>query len=475
MKKTIIFKYAICVISVLVTLMGISCKKFLQVQPRDYMFEEEAFSTVKGVESTLNGIYQSIADSTLYGNILTMTATERMAQYYSNNKGTYWSIDYHDYTNPGVKVVINNIWNGSYKLILGVNNFCTRLEDPSFNVITGDQRNFMLGEAYAIRAFLHFDLLRMYGPVLSTNPQGASIPYIRKVVRVPQPVLPAGDVINEVVKDINLALDLLKNDPVRTKGQDWSNNSVDYFSNRQRRMNYFAIKTLLARVQLYAGKKSDAWQTVQSVLLEQEPFFSWPTELDYAKDPMLSKESFFGIENRRMYDIYRQQFSALLNNDVILAPKPVRLDEIYSPTSSDLRLKYWFKIGTEGNKSYKTFIKFNSATVTDNSLKYYQPLLRKSELYLIAAETAPDVDSRFRYLNTLRINKGLTPLNTSADLIKNIQDEYLREFIGEGQVFFMFKRFNLPTIPSFLGGGVLVYMSDTKYVVPLPEDESYYR
>lgn len=485
MKKTKIFKYTICVVSVLVTLLGVSCKKFLQVQPRDYMFEEEAFSSVNGVESALNGIYQSLADSTLYGNMLTMTATERMAQYYSSNKWIYGEIDYLDYTDPNVKAILNNIWNGSYKLILGTNNFCARLEDSSFKVLSNEQRNIMLGEAYAIRAFLHFDLLRLYGPVFAKDPQKMSIPYIRKVAREAQPVLPAADVIKEVLSDIASALNLLQNDPIRTKGPEWSNippigQSIDFFSNRQRRMNYFAIKALLARVQLYAGMKQEAYQTVQSVLTEQEPLFPWAAEQDYAKDPLLTGESYFGIENRNIYNFYRQQFSPLLTDDIILTPKPARLDEIYSPASTDLRLKYWFKVGTEGNKSYKVFVKFSNATVTDNTRSYYQPLLRKSELYLIAAETAPDLESGFKYLNVLRINKGLSQLNyqpnsTMAEFIINIQNEYVREFIGEGQAFFMFKRLNLPTIPFSFGGGNLFNMDDSRYVIPLPEDETYYR
>lgn len=487
MRKINFYKSAvsICIIAVLWTILGTSCKKFLQVQPRDYIFEEEAFSSVKGTESALNGIYQLLADSLLYGNMLTLNATEQMAQYYAPAKSSLNSFAYYTYIDASVKTTLNAIWSQVYYQILGVNNFCTKLEDPSFNVITGEQRNIMLGEAYAIRAFLHFDLLRLFGPVYVKNPQNPSIPYYRKVAREAAPILPASTVISELVHDLDSALLLLKNDPIRTKGPDWSNvpevgQSIDYLSNRQRRMNYFAVKTLLARVLLYAGKKSEAWSTIQPVIAEQEPFFPWSSEADYAKDPLLSKESFFGIENRNLYNNYRQLFSQLLTDDIIFAPTPGRLNALYAPTSSDLRLKYWFNPGVDGNKSYKVFVKFNNATVTDNTRLYYQPLIRKSELYLIAAETTPDLAQGYDFLNRLRTNKGLTPLsyqaNSSyAELLARIQDEYQREFIGEGQTFFMFKRLNISVLPTFVDGTLTRYMTAGMYVPPLPENETYYR
>lgn len=481
-RKTSIFIY---LIAGLLMMQSVSCKKFLQVQPRDYMFEEEAFSTPKGVESVMNGIYQSLSDSISYGNTLTLNVTENMAQYYFTFQGPYQNIfrDYI-YSTTQAKLALNGIWAQSYRTILGINNFCEKLESPSFNVVPAAQKNIMLGEAYAIRAFLHLDLLRLFGPVYQKNPGNPAMPYVRKVAREAQPILPANLVMTEILKDLDASLAFLENDPVRTKGPDWSTTSVDgqavdYLSNRQRRMNYFAVKALTARALLYAGKKTETWNTVQSVLMAQEAFFLWANELDYNKDPLLSKETLFGIENRKLYDYDRQLFSALLSEDFITTPKPARLDDMYNAASKDLRLKYWFKVGLEGDKTYKVVIKFSNSTITNSAIRYFQPLIRKSELYLMAAETAPVLQQGYNYLNTLRVNKGLPPVeyqanSTSAELLSNIIDEYQREFIGEGQVFFMFKRLNRTEIPSYTGVGTIT-MEDRHYVPPVPDDETWYR
>lgn len=456
-------------------LQNVSCKKFLEVQPRDYMFEEEAFSTQKGVESVLNGIYVSLADSLSYGNMLTLDVTERMAQYYT----TY--INNTDQVASTEIPLFASIWKQSYQTILGVNNFCNKLQAPDFKVLSIEERNILLGEGYGLRAFLHFDMLRLFGPVYLKAPSALSIPYARTASADILPLLPANTVITEILKDLDSALVLLDKDPVRTKGPDKVNSTgagelVGYLTNRHRRMNYFAVKALAARVMLYAGKKTEAWEATSSLLSQLDVFFPWQTEQEIAKDPILSKESLFGIENKKLYDYYRAMFSPLLSDAVINTPKAPRLDGIYDPNLTDLRLKYWFKVGVEGDKNYKVFIKHSNATITDQSLSYYQALIRKSELYLIAAETAPDLQQGFFYINILRANRGLAPQlgSTTTELMNAIRDEYQREFIGEGQTFYMFKRLNLSEIPDRTGWWMIM-MTDMQYVPALPQEETYYR
>ncbi|WP_140938061.1 RagB/SusD family nutrient uptake outer membrane protein [Sphingobacterium lumbrici] len=477
-----LFKFALAAVLLLQT---VACDKFLEVQPRDYMFEKEAFSTEKGVEATLNALYQSLAEAQLYGDQMTLNMIEQFGQYYyAQGFGAQAYLKDFNYTQASVKSLVTNVWKGAYRSLLGVNNFCDKLSEPGFDVLNREKQDILLGEAHAIRAFLHFDQLRLFGPVYQKDPDALSIPYIRSATAVAQPLLPANEVIVEIMKDLTTAMTLLDKDPVRTTGanrigQSESGAGVDYMSNRHRRFNYFAVKALAARVLLYAGMKAEAWEAVSSVMEAHEGFFPWLTELEFARDPLLSKESFFGIENKRMYEIYRDRFSPLVKDEDIFAVLPARLNMLYDPASTDLRLKYWFKAGTEGNKSYQVLVKQSEGVINDEGVRYYQPLIRKSELYLIAAETSPVLEQGYGYLNKLRLAKGLAPIAYNAQssataLLNVVRDEYQREFIGEGQVFFLFKRLNMPTIPAVTGVGS-VSMNDAKYIVPLPEDEAFYR
>ena len=101
------------------------------------------------------------------------------------------------------------------------------------------------------------------------------------------------------------------------------------------------------------------------------------------------------------------------------------------------------------------------------------PVLPWSEMYYIAAEASLNTDSRqaVRYLNTVRNNRYLDfdPLdeNLPVTQIQNeIYKEYRKELVGEGQLFYYYKRLNFASIP-----GSAVSGSDDIYVLPMPENE----
>src|SRR3712207_9251034 len=97
------------------------------------------------------------------------------------------------------------------------------------------------GEALAIRAFCHFDLLRAWGPWNYRNNAKAAatetIPYRTVADNSKQPRLAAKEVLNRIEKDLLAARDLLAYEKdVKLKGSD-----------RRYRFNYHAITALLAR------------------------------------------------------------------------------------------------------------------------------------------------------------------------------------------------------------------------------------
>ena len=64
-------------------------------------------------------------------------------------------------------------------------------------------------------------------------------------------------------------------------------------------------------------------------------------------------------------------------------------------------------------------------------------------------------------------------LSSSDELNLVIENEYLKEFLGEGQSFFYFKRKQMTSIPSPSRPGVdRVLMQKGYYKFPLPESET---
>ncbi len=98
------------------------------------------------------------------------------------------------------------------------------------------------------------------------------------------------------------------------------------------------------------------------------------------------------------------------------------------------------------------------------------PGIRLSECYLIAMEHASDLTT----LNTLYIeymrarDVNTTGFSDISDFQNEntILSEYRLEFIGEGQMFFQYKRLKVKNITGFSGD-----MNDDRYILPIPKSE----
>ena len=79
-------------------------------------------------------------------------------------------------------------------------------------------------------------------------------------------------------------------------------------------------------------------------------------------------------------------------------------------------------------------------------------------MYLIAAESALNdqasggIAEAVSIMNEFRSNRGVDQLagQTAETLNSEIKKQYYTEFIGEGQIFFFYKRINSPNIPNVL-------------------------
>ena len=83
------------------------------------------------------------------------------------------------------------------------------------------------------------------------------------------------------------------------------------------------------------------------------------------------------------------------------------------------------------------------------------PMIRLSEMYLIAAESGFNAhkDVAIGLLEELRKNE--------------ITKEYQREFIGEGQLFYWYKRLGLPVDQ----GSTTITLEPSQFCLPLPATE----
>ncbi|MCH4551337.1 RagB/SusD family nutrient uptake outer membrane protein [Aestuariibaculum lutulentum] len=456
-----------------------ACSDYLDVTPEDKLLESQLYSTEAGINNQLNGVYHKLTSEPLYGGRLTMSTMEVLGQRYTfpRTDSYYTPFRTYNYSNGSVRGAFEGIWTNAYNAILNLNDLITNID--KYNVLNEETSQLYKGEAYGLRAMIHFDLLRIFGPVYSLNPDNIAIPYYTEAKAENGELLSATEVINLVLADLDMAEEFLANDAII--GSTPPSSNYDY-NVRQLRFNYYAVKALQARVNLYAGNTEEAYTAAKFVIDETAATFPWtaPAAIISAggdPDRVFSKEVIFGPQNVELYRRHDALFSDKLRATSVLYYSEARLTQLFEDNENDYRYNSTWIRPTSGEITFKTFYKFADVAESRMNFRYMQPLIRKSEMYYILAETETDETKALEYLNTVRYNRGLIDVEAGVDIQAEIQKEYMREFYGEGQIFFYYKRLNIEKITNANSNSSrsFVTMTPESYVVPLPESELKYQ
>lgn len=483
-------KISVKIVAILCTVFSFccSCESWLQVRMKDKILEGELFKDIEGYMTALNGIYVELNGSEIYGRNLSMGTLDIMAQYYDviNPKDhTYKTYGDYDYTQSSYKSMQSSVWAKMYTLLANVNLLlenCNKSNNPLPALFSG----VITGEAYALRGMLHFDLLRLWGPGYSEATKSqACIPYMESSDRKIQPLLSAEVVINKVISDLTRAGELLAgSDPVIEEGPKNGSEATDvnnYLNYRQYRLNYYAVKALLARAYMWKGDLVNAGRCASDVIAVTDGDGAWfpfvkredvLKDKDKNPDRIFSTEVLFGLYNNSRGQIYTSLFSEAISasSRLTLAGSfgEGRVRTIYTD-ENDVRFALWNKATTDSTEVVY-FSKYQENKDPKN--QYMIPLIRTSEMFLIKAECSTSVQDAQGWINKVRFARGCLDVTlTSANREKITEEEFMREMIGEGQLFFFYKRKNLTTIPDGSKVNATRDMVEGNYIWPLPENE----
>ena len=435
--------------------MNAGCESWLDVQPVDSVSEEQLFETESGFMQALNGVYVEMNNASLYGEELLFKTTEILAQRYqfssAGSQAGYYELSRFNYTADNAEEVAENIWKEAYALILNVNKIIANADEKK----------------------------ELFGPVYATNKDDHSICYNTQYALSASDLLPATEVVEMVLRDLAEAEKRLANDPVITEGtlaSDAGTDAENYWRYRNMRLNYYAVKALQARVYLYAGENEKACEAARVVTAVQEtyfPFTDYTSVVGNAKTPdrVFSSELLFALQNSQRENIFTGYFSPELMDDQIFKTPNDYLNKIYDALSvRDMRYAPLWQDAV--NHDFRCFYKYADV---ENTALYNDliPLIRVSEMYYILAEASTDATEALNSINTVLEARGLDRLTSNDQIADKLLSEYQKEFWGEGQLFFYYKRLNMPSIPSALGADV--EMDAVKYQMPLPQVETDYR
>lgn len=472
MKK---LKLIICTVISLVSLC--SCGDWLNVEPKTNIDETDLFKNEQGFKEALTGIYIKMCSTNLYGRELTYGFMDILAQRYENAQNQ--SANYNDasvwYTYPSTKTqtYTDNFWSEIYNIIANLNNLLSNIESKGSVITTEGYRDIIKGEALGLRSFLYFDLLRMFGPVYKDNSSSPSIPYRTEFNRDVAKLLPANEVVENIISDLLEAEKLLDADPMNitfpTSGAE-----TGFLDNRFNRMNKYAVKAELARAYMYKGDKTNAALKAQEVIDatktdSSERQFTLIT--DNTQDKLGSTELIFAL------NMDSETFPNQVEEDLVVTSwsyytvSSSRLNAIFDITvdgTNDMRYKEGcgFSVSTDGAVT----LKYSQDNLPSPALENTMPLIRLPEMYYILAECAASLDDAAEELSVVRTARGVEEVELSSEDDRKVQleKEYRKEFYAEGQLWYFYKRLGYET---FLNCPV-EKMTESNYRFPVPDDET---
>ncbi|SJZ48147.1 RagB/SusD family nutrient uptake outer membrane protein [Porphyromonas cangingivalis] len=456
-----------------------SCTKWLEVEPKSNVKEERIFKHEQGFKETLTAAYIKMSASNLYGKELTYGFIDMLAQRYvmSEDRPLFFlnRPDFYSFVSGTTQKdnYTNRFWHESYNIIANINNLIKNINTKGQVITTPGLKDIILGEALGLRAFLHFDLLRMFGPIYKDNPQSPSIPYRLTFDRQTRQLLPATEVLDLILADLVKAETLLKNDKMEINYALEGIPENPFLTRRSKRMNKYAVKALMARVYLYKGDIANAKEKAQEVINAKRndgsKIFTFVT--NNAKDHLLSNELIFALS---MDD---KVFPTTVLNEFLpskfshtTAGDRDRLHEIFDVEVdgiNDIRMR---EIGgftiSAGYCVTQKYMQDNYSLALNNTM----PLIRLAEMYYILAEASDDLKESARHLSKVRKARALETLETfdsPETKLLNIEKEYRKEFYAEGQLWFFYKRHGYKTFQFC----PIQDMKEHNYRFTIPDDE----
>ncbi len=442
MKKSILYNLLFSV----AVLLGLSaCDDFLDITPTGKVIP----STGEDFRQLITGVYAEVPRD----RGLTTFRTDEVTL----DKGSTESVDLDSYldiwtwndTDPSETTATFG-WREYYHVIYIANYIIAH--QGEITAIKADERNQLVGEAYMLRAYMHFLLVNLYAaPYTHCNPEltkGVPIKLDTDINSVLTRSTVAA-VYQQVLGDIAQAKNYLN-------VEEWPEGNTYRF-------NVLSAEALLARTYLYMGRWADAYSSAQKVLAAHG-------ELE---DMTVSKV----LPNNY------QSVEAILSLELNMPTMYLKAGRV----NPDLLQLY-----KAGDQRKSKFYKAQTASIW-NCLKggteEWRCTFRTAEFYLIAAEAAledgdPATDPRAPLLTLMKKRflaaaypareKAVNAMTDEA-LREEIQNERARELAYEGHRWFDLRRTTQPALVKKFWNDALgandefrLEAGDSRYTLRLP-------
>ena len=395
MKSKIIFT------TIIAAALATGCDKFLDVHPKGEKIN--MFETAEEYEDALYGVYSELTGSNLYGQHL-IILPEVMSQNFTTSDYKYAELAEGEMTS------------------------------------SGSTSRLYLGEALALRAFVHYEVLKLFGPPYwaSDTEKKTTIPYVTKYSFDISPLLSYDEVCRNILEDLKRAEEYLDEDETLVPAER-SNTALAFTDARIAHINLYAVQALMARVYWSMNDMDNAEVYAQKVISSGKFSFR-PTSAFVQPD-----NGTFDL-NETIFGLYINDESAMMkklningsgaSSSLVLSSGYASIYEKDSGAATDYRLSAWFDVSSSLCRRLvnNCFISGEN-TYSGKSILGYD-VVRLPEMYYIVAEANIDKDpaKAVKYFDEVLKSRGRETFEESGTALTRdlLFEERHREFYCEG-------------------------------------------
>jgi len=451
-----------------------SCsKEFLEPEPTNKISDKDAFSSYAKANAVLVGAYDAVSDSRTFGLYSSVVSDIMGEDMFVKSAGNYNRfVAQYQYNWLATSSYAYDMWYNAYRAIDMANLIITNAK--SIPDASESQKNELVAQAKAIRAYNYHMLVRFYGPAYSNNKEGNGV----VLVTEPQTASSIHLKRSSVAKTYELILsDLTDAEKTLT------------ISDYKGKFDKQSVQALLARVYLDMENWSQAAKYARDAhsgysLMDVKEYVSgfntFTSEtilgLDYTSDDnniYMSLPSFYyycdGIDaNQEPTNVqdgysslrFTNEFVGLFSNDDVRKS----LFPLYPDNAID-----------EGQITTK----YRSMSLSSMGFATIS-LIRASEMYLIEAEAEVHngndgfaQDALYSVQHARNPKSAVKSTATGDDLLKEVYTERRKELFGEGFRLLDIKRLKQKLVK---GGSdhwapISIDANSPRFEVPIPQHE----
>ncbi|MGO4822573.1 MULTISPECIES: RagB/SusD family nutrient uptake outer membrane protein [unclassified Flavobacterium] len=444
-----------------IVMLTVSCSEsFLDINPEQSVAAESAIVDIVTLQTAVNGTYSKLQSNDYYGRTMYIIPELMADNLYLSSRNTGPYLEYETFVVSERNGEAEGLWEKGYQVIVNATRAIEggkKLQGSS----TAQQNtiNQLIGEAYALRALAHFDLVRMFAQPYNFTADAShlGVPVITEVniVQTSPKRNTVKEVYTQITNDLTTALGLMQTQ--KGKGS----------------FSIGAAKGLLARVALYQDDKINAIKYSSEVIATGG--YSLIANKDYATlwSTELNNETLFEVVNTIADNEGSNSLGHFFNvTGYADALVPTELYGLYD--AQDARRTAITTGAKPSAEKVALFVnKFPKGTLSDDNIK----ILRLAEQYLIRAEAYAKDNQNTLAQNDLNvIIKRANPAaanatETGTALLNRILEERRKELAFEGHRLFDLNRNKKDVKIIQSDKSMTVSYPSDKFILPIPLKE----